>query len=60
MNSSILFEIDELILVINQIEKNMNQKVNYFKQLYKHKGTRDGEGKDNIKKELLTLIIFYY
>ena len=27
----------------------MNQKVNYFKQLYKHKGTRDGEGMDNIK-----------
>ena len=47
MNSSIIFEIDELTLLMNQIEKNMNQKVNYFKQLYK--GTRDGEGMDNIK-----------
>ena len=47
MNSSIIFDIDELIIVKNQIENNMNQKVNYFKQLYK--GTRDGEGMNNIK-----------
>ena len=47
MNSSIMFEIDEFELVVNQIEKNMNKKVNYLKQLYK--GTRDGEGMDNIR-----------
>ena len=47
MNSSIMLEIEEFDLVINQIEKNMNKKVNYLKQLYK--GTRDGEGMANIK-----------
>ena len=35
MNSSIMFNLDELNLVSNQIEKNMNKKVNYLKQLYK-------------------------
>jgi len=47
MNSSIMLEIEEFDLVINQIEKNMNKKVNFLKQLYK--GTRDGEGMANIK-----------
>ena len=47
MNSSIMLEIEEYDLVINQIEKNMNKKVNYLKLLYK--GTRDGEGMGNIK-----------
>ena len=53
MNSSIMFEIDELDLVINQIEKNMNKKVNYLKQLYK--GTRDGEGMSNISQRAFNI-----
>ena len=35
MNSSIMLEIEEFDLVINQIEKNMNKKFNYLKLLYK-------------------------
>ena len=53
MNSSIMFEIDEFDLVKNQIEKNMNKKVNYFKQLYK--GTRDGEGMGNISQRAFNI-----
>ena len=53
MNSSIMFNLDELNLVSNQIEKNMNKKVNYLKQLYK--GTRDGEGMNNIKSRAFNI-----
>ena len=35
MNSSIMFEIDELNLVTNEIEKQMNKKVNCLKQFIK-------------------------
>lgn len=53
MNSSIMFEIEELNLVTNEIEKQMNKKVNYFKQLYK--GTRDGEGMSNISQRAFNI-----
>ena len=53
MNSSIMFEIDELNLVTNEIEKQMNKKVNYLKQLYK--GTRDGEGMNNISQRAFNI-----
>jgi len=53
MNSSIMLEIEEFDLVINQIEKNMDKKVNYLKQLYK--GTRDGEGMANIKQRAFNI-----
>ena len=53
MNSSIMFEIDEMDLVMNEIEKQMNKKVNYLKQLYK--GTRDGEGMSNISQRAFNI-----
>ena len=53
MNSSIMIEIEEFELVVNQIEKNMNKKVNYLKQLYK--GTRDGDGMSNISQRAFNI-----
>ena len=46
MNSSIMFEIEELNLVANEIEKQMNKKVNYF---------RDGEGMNNISQRAFNI-----
>ena len=46
MNSSIMFEIEELNLVANEIEKQTNKKVNYF---------RDGEGMNNISQRAFNI-----
>ena len=53
MNSSIMLEIEEFELVVNQIGKNMNKKVNYLKQLYK--GTKDGDGMSNIRQRAFNI-----
>ena len=53
MNSSIMITLEELNLITKQIEKNMNKKVIDIKQLYK--GTRDGEGMNNIKQRAFNI-----